>query len=286
MVLRQAHNVWERENQVPSPAVARAVTVLESLAAEPKTLSDLSRKLRIPKSSLHGIVTTLVAHGWIVAGDGGRLVLGDRLFEVGVLYGRNHRLIRAFCEVAPHAVEQTGETTFLGVLTGRDVEHLARVDGTQRLRFVVHEGDRVPAHATALGKAILAHRPPGELITIFGSELLPPMTLRTVTGLADLKEQLALVREQGYALDLGEVDEDLHCVAAPVWDATKTTVASVAIAAPASRHSSRLTTYADIVCDIALTISRRLGYQPDELAAATSSIPEDRRLDSMSRRRA
>lgn len=259
------------ENRVPSPAVARAVKILELLAAEPMTLSDLSRKLAIPKSSVHGIVATLIAQGWLVSSDSGRLELGERLGEMGVLYGRSHRLIRAFREVAQRAVEETGETTFLGVLTGRNVEHLARVDGTQRLRFVVREGDIVPAHLTALGKVILAHRESSELIEIFGSDVLSAMTPRSITRLTDLELQFASIREQGYALDLGEADEDLHCVAAPVWDATETTIASVAIAAPASRLSSRLTAYADVVRGVGLAISRQLGYSLDESRAMAAS---------------
>lgn len=253
----------DNDIHVPSPAVARAVKALESLVAEPKTLSSLSRELEIPKSSLHGIVTTLISQGWITTSDSGRLELGERLYDVGVLYGRSHRLVRTFRDIARRAVEETGETTFLGMLTGRNVEHLARVDGTQRLRFVVREGELVPAHATALGKVILAHRESSEIVRIFGSELLPAVTPRTVTRLTHLERQFALIREQGFALDLGEADADLHCVAAPVWDATDTVIASVAIAAPALRLSSRLTTFTDVVRGIALTISRQLGYEGD-----------------------
>jgi DNA-binding IclR family transcriptional regulator len=224
--------------------------VLESLAAEPSTLSELSRKLGIPKSSLHNIVSTLIKQEW-VEDENSLLVLGRKLFETGVVYGRNRGLVTTFRDIARRSVRQTGETTWLGLLVGRDVLHLSRVDGTQALRYVVEEGERLPAHTTALGKVILAEKDPDELRSIFGSEELPALTRHTISKLSELEEHLRAVRKRGYALDKGEVDEDLHCVAAPVRDATGCVIAGVSIAGPSNRFSEYLPTYTTIILDAA-----------------------------------
>jgi IclR family transcriptional regulator, KDG regulon repressor len=255
--------VSERLIRAPSPSVARAVKVLEALAVEPDTLSELSRKLEIPKSSLHSIVTTLAEQGWL-EDENGLLVLGQKLFQTGVLYGRNRGLVVAFRDIARRAVRQTGETTWLGLLIGRDVLHLARIDGTQPLRYVAEEGERLPAHTTALGKIVLAEKELAELREVFGQDNLPALTPHSITNLSELEEHLHEVREQGYALDKGEVDEDLHCVAAPVRDATGGVVAGVSIAGPAARFSEYLPTYTTIILDTAHAISHRLGYEAAE----------------------
>lgn len=263
----------EHSERVRSPSVARAVKVLESLAAEPSTLSELSRTLNIPKSTLHSIVTTLIAQGWI-EDEGGVLILGQELFRTGVLYGRNRGLVVAFRDIARRVVRQTGETTWLGLLVGRDVLHLARVDGTQPLRYVVEEGERLPAHSTALGKIVLAEKQPDELRDIFGSETLPALTSHTITQLSELEEHLHEVHQQGYALDKGEVDADLYCVAAPVRDATGRVIAGVSVAGPSNRFSEYLPTYTTTILETALDISRRLGYEEHELTAVRSDIEE------------
>ena len=244
----------------PSPAVARAVALLELLATESNTLSELSRKLDVPKSSLHGIVTTLNQRGWVES-ENGHYVLGKKLFQTGILYGRNRGLVAAFQDVAQHVVKKTGETTWLGALEGRDVLHVTRVDGTEPLRYVVREGERIPAHSTALGKVVLAEKDPDELDSILGSGALPVLTSNTIVELPKLKEHLHTVREQGFALDKGEVYGDLHCVAAPIRDASGHVVAGVSIAGPATRFSQHLSAYTDIITDAALIISHRLGYE-------------------------
>jgi len=256
---------------------------MEALVGPPKTVSELSRQLGLPKSSLHGIATTLIHCEWVVVDASGRLALGERLFEIGVLYGKQYRLIRAFREAAQRAVEATGETTFLGALAGKEVEHLARVDGTRALRLVVREGDRLPAHATALGKAILAGQAAASLGAILGRSALPRLTSRTVVRLGELRAQFTAIRRRGYAVELGEVDENLHCVAAPVRDATGTTIASVAIAAPAFRAGERLSDCVRAVVRMGHEISRRLGYEssyPDVDAKShgePARLPEDAR---------
>lgn len=247
-------------DRVPSPSVSRALLALEVLATSPCTLGELSRKLGVPKSTLQGIMATLMAHGWVRHEDG-RFVVGSRLFQVGVLYGRDRGLRAAFREVGVRVVHELGETTFVGVMDGLDILHLARLDGTQTLRYIAREGERVPVHATALGQVILADMTPEELTALFGKEILPALTPRTITRLSLLQEHLRTVRMNGYAFDDGQVDEELNCVAVPIRDATERVLAAMAVAAPAFRLTAdRLPYYLEVLSQSAREISRRLGY--------------------------
>ncbi len=266
----------EHPERSPSPSVAHAVKVLEPLAVEPSTLSKLSRELEIPKSSMHGIVTTLSEQGW-VEDDNGLLVLGQKLFKTGLLYGCNQGLMVAFRDVARRVVKQTGETTWLGLLKERDVLHLVRIDGTRPLRSVVEEGECLPAHTSALGKILLAQKDPDELREIFDSDSLPALTSNSITKLPELEDHLREAREQGYALDKGEVDEHLHCVAAPIRDADGGVIAGISIVGPAARFSEYLPLYTTIVLEVALAISRRLGYEIGEHESSRSQGEQESR---------
>ncbi|MCL4236984.1 MAG: IclR family transcriptional regulator [Anaerolineae bacterium] len=247
------------EHRVLSPSVSRAVRVIERLSLGPSTLTELSKQLEIPKSSLHSILATLSAHNWIEV-SGRELRQGKALFRTVVRYSRNVLLRPTFLEVGRRIVSETGETTFLGILEGNHVLHVARVDGTASLRYVALEGELGPAHASALGKVLLAEREPGEVATLFGSSTLPPLTPQTVTDLNQLLDDLSSVRSQGFALDLGEVVDGLYCVAAPVRDASGAAIASMALAAPAFRFSEHREEYIGLIRKASGEVSVRLGY--------------------------
>lgn len=247
-------------HQKLSPSVSRAIQVVERLASGPSTLTELSRELEIPKSTLHGIVITLAAHEWLEI-NGRTLRQGKGLFRAGIRYSRNALLKPTFLEVGGRIVGETGETTFLGVLEGENILHVARVDGTASLRYVAQEGEYGPAHASALGKVLLAEMPHDEIAALFESATLPALTPHSVTELNDFLGDLPAIRAQGYALDLAEVSEGLYCVAAPIRDASGAAIASIALAAPEFRFQEHLSVYINQIRQAATEISVRLGFE-------------------------
>lgn len=248
-------------DQILSPSVSRAIQVIERLSLGPSTLTELSRELDIPKSTLHGIVSTLATHDWVDI-DGRTLRQGKGLFRAVIRYSHNALLKPTFLEVGRHIVSETGETTFLGVLEGENILHVARVDGTASLRYVAQEGEYGPAHASALGKVLLAEMKSDEVMALYETATLPALTPHSVTELNDLLGDLPEIREQGYALDLGEVSEGLYCVAAPIRDASGRAIASVALAAPEFRFHEHWDSYIHQICKAAAEISMRIGYEP------------------------
>jgi DNA-binding IclR family transcriptional regulator len=247
------------QDRILSPSVSRAVQVIERLSLGPSTLADLSSQLDIPKSTLHGIVSTLAAHGWIDI-NGRELRQGKRLFQAVIRYSHNELLKPTFTEIGHRIVGETGETTFLGVLEDREILHVARVDGTAPLRYVAQEGDHGPAHASALGKVLLAEKDPQEVGELFDPSISDTLFSHSPLDISRLIESLPDIKEQGYALDFGEVVDGLYCVAAPIRDASGKAIASIALAAPEFRFSDRQTQFIDIIRQSALEISIRLGY--------------------------
>ncbi len=247
-----------------SPAVARAVAALNALArsSEGLTLSALARELGEPKSTLHGVLVTLVESGLLVRDEASkRYRLGPHVLALAGAYARQSDLLRAFADVARPLARELGETIQLAILQGRDVLYIGKQEGTQWVRLASEVGTRLPAHATSLGKCLLAWLPPEELEQLLAEGPLVALTPRTITDPAVLRCELAQVREQGYAIDRGETLPDVWCFGAPVRDAHGAVVAAVSISVPVTRIDAERTEELVVaVQQVAAELSRRLGY--------------------------
>jgi DNA-binding IclR family transcriptional regulator len=198
----------------PVKSAERSLDVLEAVAAGPATLSDLARRLGIPKSSLHGLVRTLTERGWVAPVDGGgRLRLGLRALQVGTRFVAEDELVAHVAPSLDRLAAATGETVQQARLDGDRIVYLAKRDTSHPVRIISSIGTRLPAHATALGKALLAADPDARARL---SGPLVPLTPRTLTDLAAVEADLALTRARGYAIDDGEAAEGLRCFAVVV----------------------------------------------------------------------
>jgi DNA-binding IclR family transcriptional regulator len=127
---------------------------------------------------------------------------------------------------------ELGETVNLSVLNHHSIIYIEQVESDRPLRAFNRIGNRVPAHASAAGKALLAFEPEASSIV---EAALEPLTAATITSADALSAHLAEIRESGYALDLGEHDEDVICVAAPISGPGRRPIAALSISGPAER---------------------------------------------------
>lgn len=200
----------------PVKSAYRALDVLEAVAAGPATLSELSRLLDIPKSSLHGLMRTLTERGWVQSFEGGaRYRLGLRALQVGARFAEEDETVARVAGVLDRLAATTGETVQQGRLDGAEVVYLAKRDSPHPVRLISSIGSRLPAHTTALGKALLAARGDKEVRALLPRPL-PWLTARTHTTWKALAADLAATRARGYAVDEGEAMEGLHCFAVTV----------------------------------------------------------------------
>ncbi len=242
-------------------AVGRAIGVLETLADGAGELgtNEIARRTGINPSTVSRLLATLGAAGLVeFVSTSGRYRLGLRLVELA-----NEVLARVDVrELArPHLeelVEATAETATLSV----PGEHVAiTVDFVQSpssVQSVAQIGRPSVAHATATGKVMLAFAKP-ELPT----GPLVAFTRRTITSPAALAAELERVRARAWARSVGERENDLNAIAAPVWDSRDELAAILGVQGPAPRFSARAMRSAlEPVLEHADEISRSLGWQP------------------------
>ncbi|HLS55865.1 MAG TPA: IclR family transcriptional regulator [Zeimonas sp.] len=245
------------------PAVERAVRLLDHLAGQrrPQPLADLSKALALPKSSLHGLLHTLVALGLATRTDRGEYALGAKPVQWAGAFGRQSGVVDAFDAAADQLPALREEAIMLAVLDGTEVLYLACRPGTRALAVNFRVGGRFPASCTSSGKALLATLPAKRVRELLGGRPLPRLTRHSVGSVAALLRQLERFRTQGFAVDDEETAEGMHCFGAPVFAAGRSdAVAAVAVSLiKASTSARRRDEVVTAIRDLAARVSHRLG---------------------------
>lgn len=200
----------------PVKSAARTLAILEALAAGPErqSLGELRRRLDIPKSSLHALLRTMQAAGWVEDdGSGARFGLGLRALRVGTAYIDADDVVGITAPILDELAAEFDETVHLGRLDGHEVIYLAKRESRQPLRLFSAVGRRLPAYATALGKALLAEQPEDRLEDHHLPAELEALTANTITDVEHLMSVLEETRRHGYAIDHEESTVGLVCIA-------------------------------------------------------------------------
>jgi DNA-binding IclR family transcriptional regulator len=218
--------------------IDRAVQLLDSFAIDRPELSmsDLVGLTGLSKPTVHRLLVVLHGHHIVERNEETkRYRLGFKLFELGnrviarLDYGKG---AEAYLR---RLVDETGETANLAVLDNGLAYYVAKVEGTRPLRMPSRVGTSLPAHATAVGKVLLAHLSSASLESVLTHRPLVAYGPRSITDRRRLEAELQRIREQGYGIDDEEIDEGLRCVAAPVRDHTGSVVAAISVSGPVSR---------------------------------------------------
>ncbi|CAN5295710.1 allantoin degradation transcriptional regulator AllR [soil metagenome] len=216
-------------------SVERALQLLETLTTRPDGLgvSELGQATGLAPATIHRLLATLVARGYARQDpDTRRYGLGSGLIRLGNIAGG---FIGAW--VRPYLaelVEISGETANLAVLEGGYATYVAQVPSRHRVRMFTEVGNRVSPHSNAVGKVLLAYRPRASVERILERHGLPARTRRTITDQRTFLAELDQVAERGYAVDTGEEEEGVGCLAVPVRGPTGAVVA-MSVSGPAER---------------------------------------------------
>jgi IclR family transcriptional regulator, acetate operon repressor len=218
-------------------SVERALDVLETIAAagDEVTLSQLAADTAMPLTTIHRLLRTLEARGYVRRDPQRRYGLGAPLIGLGEAASRlfGSRAQPYLAEL----MELSGETANLALLEGEHVVYVANVPSRHRMRMFTEVGNRVLPHCTAVGKVLLAHLPEPHAERILRRSGLPRRTADTVTDLGELLDQLSGVRKHGYAVDHGEEEVGVRCVAVPVLD-DHSAIAAMSVSGPQTRLST------------------------------------------------
>ena len=260
----------EPEEKGPSTAkssvasVAKALRIVEALAEARDDLSvtELAGALHWHRSTVYRFLQSLIQSGWVRRGPSNdRYRLTFRI--VNLANSVVNRLdIRQMAR--PHLVdlvEETGFDAHLAVMVEGEVVFLDRIDCGQATGSQFHIGRRAPAYATAVGKAMLTSLDGGQLIRLYGSGELRRFTPSTITSVDQLVRELSTIRAQGYAVDKGEHNEGVYCVAAAFRDHAGRFVGAVSASGDAQRfRKANISVLGAQIIATAQRISKSLGY--------------------------
>src|SRR5690606_16212980 len=215
----------------------RSLDVLEALRdAGRLSLSELSQRLGLPRSSVFRILVTLESRGYVEHLPNEQ---GYALGAAAVTLANGEYFAAFLCRRARPVLErlasQLGETVNLGMLVGTEIVYIDMVESHFSMRMNVTVGSRNPAYSTALGKALLAFCRPGLDLDLLFPDQLPQITAKTIRSREELKRHLELVRSRGWSMDDEENEPGARCIGAPILGADGHALAAISVAGPVSR---------------------------------------------------
>ena len=212
----------------------RALQLLELLAdaGGALRLAELEAATGLPLPTIHRLIRSLVHNGYVRQEPSRRYALGPQLIRLGETAGRSLGSWAGRQHLA-ELVAEIGETANMAVLEGDEVVYVAQVPSAHSMRMFTEVGRRVPVHCTGVGKALLSQLPDDEVRAILRRTGMPARTARTITEPDVLLAELGKIREQGWAVDNGEQEIGVRCVAVPVKDAP--TRAAISVSGPSGR---------------------------------------------------
>jgi DNA-binding IclR family transcriptional regulator len=217
----------------PDPArsvASRVLSVLDAFSGERRrlTLSDISRRTRMPLTTAHRLVGELVAWGALERDRNGRYQIGLHLWEVAALAPRGLGLREVAMPYLEDLFAATRQHVQLAVLDGLDVVYIERISSHDAVGVHSRVGGRWPAHATGVGLVLLAYAPRAFQERYLGRPLAA-FTSKTIVDPDALRRVLAEVRRTGFAVSDRQVTLDAVSVAAPVSDAADEVVAALSV---------------------------------------------------------
>lgn len=263
-------------------SVQRALLLLEEISRDPNGIgvSDLGLRAELPVSTVHRLLATLMASGFVVQdAENGRYRVGLRAFEVGNAFLRQVDLAGVARPAMRELRTELNESVNLAVRDGFGAVYIDHVDSDQMLKLFTRTGSRVQLYCTGVGKVVLADLPPEDVETYIQTTTFTPRTPHTVVDPDMLRSQLDRVRARGFAIDDEEFELGVRCVAAPIRDHSGSTVAALSVSGPAQRITrNSVFPIAQSVSAMAQNISSQLGYLPNNNPSDTPTSSDAGKL--------
>jgi DNA-binding IclR family transcriptional regulator len=226
-----------REASPPtSQTLDRGLQVLEAVAraGDPLTVADSAAAVGLDRTVAHRLIATLAARGYLQRDANGGYRLGPTCLALASAITDLRTAARPYLEAVRDA---TGETAHLVVLSGREVVFIDGIESPHALRVGSRVGRLLPAHATSVGKAMLAALPLEQVRALYEHADLPAVTAKTVTSLDALERQLEAIRERGYAVNHGESENGVGSIGMAVRNPAGEPRAALSVALPLDRWS-------------------------------------------------
>ena len=259
-------------------SLKRAFNILEEVARNRQgiNLAELGKRVGLHNSTTFHLVKTMVSLGYVMQSrDTKRYRIGRRLFVLAASSLDEIELVNVATPILEDLAHQTGEATHFAVRSGDEVVIVAKTAGAGAIQMADRVGVVRPAHATALGKVLLAALTPEQLRRYVNGQSLRAFTPSTITEPAALIEAVGAVRSDGVAYDDAEFDSEVRCVAVPVYDFTGQVAGALGISGPIWRLSIQvLQAKTELVKRAAARMSEELGWQETNETGAEDEAEE------------
>ena len=249
----------------PVKSLVKALRILDALGDRPggMGITDLSEALKAPKSSVHRLMATLEAVGYVVFDiTTAKYVLGSRVAKLGEQLSQQSPLLSFGVAALEQLTRECGEASHLAISEGTEVVYISREESKEAMRVSFGTGHRAPAHCTALGKIFLAGLSNGDIQELYrGRKKLPQLTPRTKTKLEEVIAEMGAVRREGIAYDNEEYMPGLRCMAAPIRDYSTRIVAAMSLSMFKHRMTAeRKRFFKEALLRAGAELSEKLGY--------------------------
>lgn len=252
------------KNNIKSIVKVSKIIDAIAFANSPLSLSELSKRLGIAKSTLHGLLSTLVNIRYLEQDqDTGRYKLGVQLFELGSQITNTwseKAIAKSYME---KLASDTGETVHLAMLSNGEVLYVDKEEAYSSIRIATAPGAKLPIHCTGVGKVLLAFSSDEEVAKILNDDYeFEQYAEHTITNLKDLKRELVKIRTLGYTYDNQEYVDGLRCVATPIFDHNHKIIFALSVSGPIRRmQDETIAKYRDLLLMVGSEISQKLGYR-------------------------
>ena len=254
-------------------SIARAFAIAEEIARNRDGigLAELSKRVGLHNSTAFHLVKTMVQLGYVSQlADSRKYRIGRRMFTLAAGALDEIELVSVATPVLEKLTAATGEYSHFAIRSGEQIVVVAKTAGTGIFQMVDRTGAVRPAHATALGKVLLAALSPSQLERYLQSCELNPFTAKTITEKDALLREIEEVRRKGLAFDDGEFDPEARCVAVPVRDFTGRVAGAIGMSGPMWRLSLQaLQEKSKYVREAAVELSDELGFHTEREAVAS-----------------
>jgi IclR family transcriptional regulator, KDG regulon repressor len=245
-------------------SVERALRILELFDDREYELSitEISKRMNLHKSTIHSLLKTLQAHCYIKQNkENGKYSLGLKLFERGYYVIENMDLrtnARKYLELLSF---QTKNTVHLVLLDGQEGVYIDKVEGHGVTVFYSKIGRRVPLHTSAVGKALVAFKDDSEIENILTNYQFTKRTDKTIMNKEEFLSELQSVRNKGFAVDNEENETGIFCLAVPIMDHTDKVIAAISMSLSSAKVKDEIIDeYKTLLKETGEQISVSLGY--------------------------
>jgi DNA-binding IclR family transcriptional regulator len=246
-----------------SQTVERAIDIIEFTSAAPRTLTEVAKHLGVHRSTALRLLRTLADGGLTRRREDGRYGVGYRLAGLAELAHEQFDLRNMAHERLMTLAQLSGHTVHLAAIEDDDIVYVDKVDPVGGLRLYSQIGKQVRLHTAAVGKAILSQQPAEAVEEFLRRCDFERFTESTITTPEALLRELQVAHERGWAVDDGEMEDFLNCIAAPIRKSTGDVIAAVSITALKAKTNLAMLE-SKLLPELLLTaaaISKELGWQ-------------------------